>query len=209
MILIIHNTDFRLACLNGANLTNTDLSNIDLTGSTQQSSNISASKKSNVTGYLPFLQSDKNKMIRFIQTIIDISQDLIDRKTGCLIVFEQQMSCKDYIDVAFLFDLEFTKELIFSILLTPHLCDGGVLIRNHRIAGAGALLPQTQNPYINKEYGAKYRGAIGLSEETDAIVLTVSRKNQKISFTRHGALTSFNDMASFKSRLGKFFNKPR
>ena len=83
--------------------------------------------------------------------------------------------------------------------------DGGVIVHKGRIQSAGCILPLTQNPYINKKYGTRHRAAIGISEETDAVVLVVSEETQEISVVRHGALTTVGDEIALSNSLRAIF----
>lgn len=83
--------------------------------------------------------------------------------------------------------------------------DGAVLISEGKIQHAGCILPLTQNPYINKKYGTRHRAAIGLSEETDAVVLVVSEETQEISIVRRGALTTVEDEITLTNNLKAIF----
>jgi diadenylate cyclase len=80
-----------------------------------------------------------------------------------------------------------------------------VVIRKGRVQTAGAILPLTQNPYIDKHYGTRHRAAIGLSEETDAVILVVSEETQGISLVQHGALTAVSDEISLTNSLRAIF----
>jgi diadenylate cyclase len=80
-----------------------------------------------------------------------------------------------------------------------------VIVRKDRILTAGCVLPLTRNPYISKHLGTRHRAAIGLSEETDAVIIVVSEERGKISLVQHGAITSDLDEAAVRSRLEAIF----
>jgi len=121
-------------------------------------------------------------------------------------VIERDTSLGDFLESGFKLDALLTKELLISIFMpvTP-LHDGAALISQGRIQHAGCILPLTQNPYINKRYGTRHRAAIGLTEETDAVVLVVSEETQEISIVRHGALTTVDDEISLTKTLNTIF----
>ena len=131
---------------------------------------------------------------------------LAKRRIGALIVIERDTSLGDFLESGFKLDALLTKELLISIFMpvTP-LHDGAALISQGRIQHAGCILPLTQNPYINKRYGTRHRAAIGLTEETDAVVLVVSEETQEISIVRHGALTTVDDEISLTKTLNTIF----
>ncbi len=131
---------------------------------------------------------------------------LAKRRIGALIVIERETNLGDFIESGFELDANLTKELLISIFMpVSPLHDGAVLISVGRIQHAGCILPLTQNPYINKKYGTRHRAAIGLTEETDAVVLVVSEETQEISIVRHGALTTVENEISLTNSLRAIF----
>jgi len=131
---------------------------------------------------------------------------LSKRRIGALIVIERETGLQDYVESGFDLDARLTKELLISIFMpVSPLHDGGVIVHKNRIQSAGCILPLTQNPYINKKYGTRHRAAIGISEETDAVVLVVSEETQEVSVVRHGALTTVSDEISLSNSLRAIF----
>jgi len=131
---------------------------------------------------------------------------LSKRRIGALIVIERETGLQDYIESGFDLDARLSKELLISIFMpVSPLHDGGVIVHKGRVQSAGCILPLTQNPYINKKYGTRHRAAIGISEETDAVVLVVSEETQEVSVVRHGALTTVGDEISLSNSLRAIF----
>ncbi len=127
---------------------------------------------------------------------------LSKRRIGALVVIERDTNLGDFIESGFELGANLTKELLISIFMpVSPLHDGAVIVRESRIEHAGCILPLTQNPYINKKYGTRHRAAIGLSEETDAVVLVVSEETQEVSIVQHGALTITEDEVSLAKNL--------
>ncbi len=119
---------------------------------------------------------------------------LSKRRMGALVVIERESSLDDFIESGFRLDARLLKEMLISIFIPASpLHDGAVIISEGRIEHAGCILPLTQNPYINKKYGTRHRAALGLSEETDAVVLVVSEETQEISIVQQGTLTTIED----------------
>ena len=144
----------------------------------------------------------EKQMEEIIRTLFYLSK----RRIGALIVIERETSLGDFIESGFNLDALLTKELLISVFMPASpLHDGAVLINGERITHAGCILPLTQNPYINKRYGTRHRAAIGLTEETDAVVLVVSEETQEISIVRHGALTRVEDEITLKKNLQAIF----
>ncbi|SDO99632.1 diadenylate cyclase CdaA [Desulforhopalus singaporensis] len=131
---------------------------------------------------------------------------LAKRRIGALVVLERDTGLGDFIESGFKLDANLTKELLISVFMpVSPLHDGAVIVSEGKISHAGCILPLTQNPYINKKYGTRHRAAIGLSEETDAVVLVVSEETQEISIVRHGALTTVEDEISLTNNLRAIF----
>ncbi len=131
---------------------------------------------------------------------------LAKRRIGALIVIERETNLGDFIESGFKLDARLSKELLISIFMpVSPLHDGSVIISKGRIQHAGCILPLTQNPYINKRYGTRHRAGIGLTEETDAVVMVVSEETQEISIVRHGALTTIEDEISLTNNLRAIF----
>jgi diadenylate cyclase len=156
-------------------------------------------------GKSPF-QKSMGMMDKELEEIIRTVFYLSKRRIGALIVIERDMGLRDYVESGFVLDARLTKEILISIFMpVSPLHDGGVIISKGRIHTAGSILPLTQNPYIDKQYGTRHRAAIGLSEETDALVLVVSEETQGISLVQHGAMTAVNDEISLSNSLRAVF----
>jgi diadenylate cyclase len=156
-------------------------------------------------GRTPF-QKNTEVVDKQMEEIIRTLFYLAKRRIGALIVIERNTSLGDFIESGFKLDALLTKELLISIFMpVSPLHDGAALISQGRIQHAGCILPLTQNPYINKRYGTRHRAAIGLTEETDAVVLVVSEETQEISIVRHGALTKIDDEIGLTKSLNAIF----
>lgn len=110
-------------------------------------------------------------------------------KTGALIVFERKVSLNDVIGTGTVIDSEVSAELLKNIFYNKApLHDGAVVIRNGRIAAAGCMLPLTANSNLSKDLGMRHRAGIGMSEQSDAVVLIVSEETGAISCSIEGML---------------------
>ena len=133
------------------------------------------------------LNEDKNSIIsEIIQTIMDLSK----RRVGALIVFEQQTGLQDVIETGTRLNAEISAPLLENIFEpnTP-LHDGAVVIRDTEIMAAACILPLAEASGVSRELGTRHRAAVGLSENTDAIVLVVSEETGIVSMARDGVLT--------------------
>ncbi len=121
-----------------------------------------------------------------IQTIMDLSK----RRVGALIVFEQQTGLQDVIETGTRLNAEISAPLLENIFEpnTP-LHDGAVVIRDREIMAAACILPLAEASGVSRELGTRHRAALGISENTDAIVLIVSEETGIVSLARDGVLT--------------------
>ncbi|MFH1215867.1 MAG: diadenylate cyclase CdaA [Pseudomonadota bacterium] len=152
-------------------------------------------------GQTPFSKTTEETVLS-IDEIVHAAKYLSDRKTGALIVIERETGLKDYIESSHIIDARLSMELLVSLFhISSPLHDGGVIIHNNRILTACSVLPLTKNPYISKKLGTRHRAAIGISEETDAVVVVVSEETRQISLVLHGGITSGLDTPSLRKRL--------
>ena len=127
------------------------------------------------------------------QSVADEIAEALDRLaragTGALVAVEGDIELDEYVASGTALDAAITADLLTTIF-TPYapLHDGAVLIRGDRIIGAGCVLPLTQHKVVDKSLGTRHRAAIGLSEETDALVLVVSEETSSISVASRGRL---------------------
>jgi len=126
----------------------------------------------------------------YIDEIIEAIDILSKKKKGALIALERETGLKTYIETGIKLDSDVSRELLSTIFLpTTPLHDGAVIIQGNRVAAAGCLLPFTRNPDISKRMGMRHKAALGLSEETDAVVVVVSEETGRISLAVGGRLT--------------------
>jgi diadenylate cyclase len=156
-------------------------------------------------GRTPFTKTYE-EMVHSIDELVGAASYMARKRIGALIILERETGLKDYIESGHDIDAHLSRELLVSLFLHESpLHDGGVVVRKDRILTAGCVLPLTKNPYISKRLGTRHRAAIGLSEETDAVIIVVSEERGKISLVQHGAITSDLDDAAVRSRLEAIF----
>lgn len=135
---------------------------------------------------------------------------LAKNKIGALLVIEREIGLNDYIETGLKVDGIVSSEFIINIFIpnTP-MHDGAVIIRGNRVMAAGCLLPLTEDLSLSKELGTRHRAAIGLTEQTDAVVVIVSEETGTISLARGGHLVRYLDTETLKEKLKPLFtNKP-
>jgi diadenylate cyclase len=158
--------------------------------------------------------STRNVANRDIEEIVRAATYMARRRIGALLVIERGTGLRDYLDTGHRLDARLKAELLVAIFLPASpMHDGGVIIHQGRIHSSGCLLPLSQNPAIDKRYGTRHRAALGLSEETDAIVIVVSEETQEISLVQKGRITAFHDekalTVALKTQLASRKTPPR
>jgi len=156
-------------------------------------------------GRTPFSKAGE-ETIQVLTEIVKAAYLLAQRRLGGLIVIERETGLKDFIESGHTLDSQIHRDLLLSIFLPESpLHDGAVVIRDGRMVAAGCVLPLTRNPYISKELGTRHRAAVGISEETDAVVIVISEETGHVSLAQHGALTTDLDEKTLRSRLDAIF----
>lgn len=121
---------------------------------------------------------------------------------GALIVLERTIGMRNYLETGTKIDAAVSAELIETIFTPPSpLHDGAVIISGGVLMGAGCILPISSNPDVERSLGTRHRAALGLSEESDAIVIVVSEETRQISIAEGGTLTRGLQLGDLKSRL--------
>lgn len=124
-----------------------------------------------------------------IYKIVIATEELSKNKTGALIVIERDIKIQDIIDSGIPMNAEVSPQLLVNIFehKTP-LHDGAVIISGNKIASAASVLPLADDNDIAKELGTRHRAAIGISKESDSIVVIVSEETGKVSIAKDGTL---------------------
>ena len=143
----------------------------------------------------------------YLEELVKAVDIMSVRKIGALIAIEHRNPLKVYVGTGTPLDATVSSGLICTIFthLTP-LHDGAVIIRNNRIEAAGCILPLTDSPDVGKELGTRHRAAIGLSEETDAVVIVVSEETGTISLAVNGRLHRGQTSDTLREQLTEFLN---
>lgn len=130
-----------------------------------------------------------NKTKEDIYKIVIAATELSKAKTGALMVLERDIKIQDIIATGIPMDAEVSPQLLVNIFepKTP-LHDGAVIISNNKIAAAACVLPLADDKDIAKELGTRHRAAIGISKESDSIVVIVSEETGKMSVAKDGTL---------------------
>lgn len=142
----------------------------------------------------------------FVNELVKAAVAMSRNKIGALLVIEREIGLNDYMAQGIKIDGVVSSEFIINIFIpnTP-LHDGATIIRGNRVMAAGCLLPLTEESNLNKELGTRHRAAIGLTEQTDAVVIVVSEETGVISMTRGGHLLRYLDAEGLRKNLLPLF----
>lgn len=139
-----------------------------------------------------------------IEAVSRACQSFQSTRTGAIIVFEHKTRLGDIIKTGTVIDADTTTELLGNVFYpkTP-LHDGAAIIRDGRLYAAGCILPLTQNNNLKKELGTRHRAAIGMSENSDAVVVVVSEETGIISVAMNGKLQRDFNVVTLRELLSR------
>jgi len=145
-----------------------------------------------------------------IEVIIQTAERLAEVRIGALLAIEQSVNLDDAVESGIGVDCEATPEMLEAIFFPNNaIHDGGVIIRGDRIAKAACIFPLTPRQDLNPSLGTRHRAAIGLSEETDAVVVVISEETGAISYAYKGQLVRGVSLEQLRSILTSILVKER
>ena len=137
-----------------------------------------------------------------ISQVVSACSDMSLSKTGALIIFERAVDLGSIMNTGTMINADVTAELVKNLFYNKApLHDGALIIRNARIAAAGCVLPLTQSRNLSKDLGMRHRAGIGLSEQSDAVVVIVSEETGAISMALDGTLKRHLNAATLTQLL--------
>lgn len=142
-----------------------------------------------------------------VNEIVNAVENLSETRTGALIAIEQSTGLGEVLGSGTIIDAKISSALLENIFVvnTP-LHDGATIIRRGRIHASGCVLPLTNNNSINKKLGTRHRAAIGLSENSDALVIVVSEETGVISLAVNGKLSRNYEKEKLKNVILKIMD---
>ena len=150
----------------------------------------------------PLRKMDKERGKQITADITRAVENFSNDHVGALIVFERETSLFDIIETGTIIDAELSEQLLGNIFYEgAPLHDGAVIIRDGRVYAAGCVLPLTRNNNISKELGTRHRAGIGITENSDALVIIVSEETGIISMASEGQLSRFLDIKTVEKTL--------
>lgn len=137
--------------------------------------------------YTGFRGEEIEVIVKEISSAVSI---MAKKRIGALIAIQREIGLRNYIESGVPLDAEISSELIQAIFSpTSVLHDGGVVLARDKVAAAACLFPLSESPDIDKVLGMRHRAGVGLSEETDAIVIIVSEERGTITLAINGRIT--------------------
>ncbi|MDZ7641358.1 MAG: diadenylate cyclase CdaA [Desulfurivibrio sp.] len=137
-----------------------------------------------------------------LDEVMQAAYQLARDRIGALMVIERHTGLREYLEGARRLEAKVSHQLLYALFVPDSpLHDGAVVIKEQRVLAAGCLLPLTKNPYISKHLGTRHRAALGLTEETDAVVIVISEETGRVSLAQQGALTLDLDEKALRNRL--------
>ncbi|MCY1714815.1 diadenylate cyclase CdaA [Caproiciproducens galactitolivorans] len=139
---------------------------------------------------------------RGVNAVVDAAAVLQKQKTGALIVFERQTKLGDIIDTGTVVNAIPSVPIICNVFFNKApLHDGAMIMRGGMLYAAGCILPLTKSDNVSIDLGTRHRAAIGMSENSDAVVVVVSEETGQISAAVNGVLTRNYTRETLKSQL--------
>lgn len=157
-------------------------------------------------------RSSSNVKVQNVDLIVSAVKDLSLASSGALIAVENEIGLRGYAENGVLLNAVISEELLLSVFKNKSspLHDGAVVIYNDRIIAAACVLPLSSSNTISKTYGTRHRAALGLSEATDAIIISVSEESGAISVAYKGRIHADKSALEIKEALitkGKVFER--
>lgn len=135
--------------------------------------------------------SASSKFILDVDAVINACFSMSESKTGALIIISRKSDLKFYVNTGELVDSALTDKMLENIFYkNSPMHDGAVIIKDNRIIAARCVLPVTEKQNFPSNFGMRHRAAVGLTETTDALAITVSEQTGTVSITVHGEINS-------------------
>jgi diadenylate cyclase len=157
----------------------------------------------------PALGTSRAERAHVIDELGEAAESLTARRIGALIVIERSAGLRQYAELGVALDALVSADLLVSIFL-PYspLHDGAVFIHGNRIVAAGCFLPLSRNLQIARSLGTRHRAALGITEETDAVAVSVSEETGRVTIAMGGHIETVRDLGALRTRLGDLIGVP-
>lgn len=154
-----------------------------------------------------FFIPEQKKYQESISEILIATEELSNSKTGALMVLEGETGLNDIIDTGTVIDSQVKSSLIQNIFFPKSpLHDGATIIREDRIIAAGCLLPLSSDRSVSRELGTRHRAALGMSSNSDALIIVVSEETGVISVAHNNELERYISLTRLKNMMEEFYS---
>lgn len=161
-------------------------------------------------GEVPFLGFAVASKQNLIDEITEAVMGLARKKIGALVVFEREIGLKHYIETGVKIDGVVSGSLLKTIFMpNTILHDGAVIIQRDKVAAAGCILPLSQNSPSDRSMGTRHQAALGLTEETDAMVFVISEETGIVSIAYKGKFSRGLDESGIRKILANVYTMPK
>ncbi len=159
-------------------------------------------------GFFPTVSAQQESQV--LEEVVRSAQVLAKRHVGALMVMERETALSDQVEIGIVLDSEVSKDLLTSIFMPQSpLHDGAALIQDGRVTAVGCILPLTLRRDLPDGLGTRHRAAIGITEETDAVVIVVSEETSSISIVMGGEMLSGLDAPRLRVALREILGSER
>jgi diadenylate cyclase len=157
-----------------------------------------------------FLRPDQKPRIGQLEAVVTAAEILSRQKRGMLVVFPRKVNIRHIIDTGTRLNADLSSSLIVTVFEfdTP-LHDGAMIIQNSRIVAAGCFLPLSEQQDIRKSFGTRHRASLGMSEQSDAVILVVSEESGAISLAYESKLYYDLSPLEVTKKLKELLNQGR
>lgn len=153
-----------------------------------------------VKGQTP--EEERENAVKCIEAVCQATAGMSKQRIGALIVFERNTLLGDIVNTGTVIDSSASPQMIANVFFPKSpLHDGAMIVRDGRLLAAGCILPLTQNENLSLQLGTRHRAAIGMSENSDAIVVIVSEETGIVSVAANGNITRNYNTESLRDRL--------
>lgn len=150
-------------------------------------------------------RTDSANTQRVVNEVVKAVEQMAERNTGALLVFEGATGLGEFIDRGVSVDADVSSELLTTIFFpNTALHDGAVVVSGDRVAAASCVLPLTQRELVDSQLGTRHRAAIGITEQADALSVVVSEETGSISVARNGRILRI-DAGRLRTLLSDFY----
>ncbi len=159
-------------------------------------------------GKNPFFSSaSEEQELEMVDEIIRAVKGLAADRIGALIVIERETGLKNFIDTGSQLESHVKAELLQAIFVpSSPIHDGAVIVTGNRVAAAGCFLPLSKDPNIDKRYGTRHRAALGISEDSDALVVLVSEDAGEVHLVNNGKMITNLQPEELRRNLTELLN---